>query len=102
MSCFSEHGSVVMTDENGDYKIMAIRYNEEGGIPGYRWVSLPDVKIGDTVYFQGHDVRVVGIRTTEHPFTRTEPIVQVIGVDLLRPDSFQCESPTAYLLIKES
>ena len=80
---------------------MAIRYNEEGGIPGYRWVSLPDVKIGDTVYFQGQDTRVMGIEVTEHPFTRTEPIVHVMD-NRLRVDSFQCESPTAFLLIKET
>ncbi len=79
---------------------MPIRYNEQGGIPGYRWVSLPDVKIGDTVYFQGHDVRVMGIQVTEHPFTRTEPIVHVVGVETLIHDSFQCESPTTFLLIK--
>ncbi len=79
---------------------MPIRYNEQGGIPGYRRVSLPDVKIGDTVYFQGHDVRVTGIKSTEHPFTRTEPIVHVIEVDTFRPDSFQCESPTTSILIK--
>lgn len=79
---------------------MAIRYNEQGGTEGYKWVSLPDIPIGAIVYFQGRDVRVMGIEITEHPFTRTEPIVHVVGVDLLNTESFQCESPTAYLLIK--
>lgn len=79
---------------------MAIRYNEQGGIPGYRWVSLPEVSIGDTVYFQGQDVRVLGVEVTEHPFTRTEPIVHVVGLSTYRLDSFQCESPTTFLLIK--